>query len=281
MFAVQLFRRLVRSDGVISVNNVSLISAILSVTGAVATAILGGLFEWRRRRSDREQARRDLVSRYRDPLLQSAALLASRLRHAVDLFTGEPVHQAAPGTKRQDDYNRYESLYRLSAYLGWVQILNREAHFLDLGSRSRNRRLMGRLGKVKGALSGHTEKGGEDLFLLLGGEQQAIGELMIDPESPDRPRCLGYVSFRRKYRDDPEFREWFSPLLEEIGNLVGNPQQAASRLITVHNALIELILFLDPRRVWVLGPHDKLELKALPGSPPADHATEVTAKADS
>ncbi|MQA60418.1 MAG: hypothetical protein GEU86_02775, partial [Actinophytocola sp.] len=83
----------------------------------MATAALGGLFEWRRRRADREQVRRDLVSRYRDPLLQSASLLASRLRIAVDLFSGKSVHQAAPDTKRQDDYNRYESLYRLSAYL--------------------------------------------------------------------------------------------------------------------------------------------------------------------
>jgi hypothetical protein len=262
------------------VNNVSLISAILSVTGAVATAILGGLFEWRRRRADREQARRDLVSRYRDPLLQSAALLAARLRNAIDLFSDEPVHQAAPGTKRQDDYNRYESLYRLSAYLGWVQILHREAHFLDLGSRSRNRRLMRRLGDVKGAMSGHAEESGVDVFLLLGGEQQAIGELMIDPDSPDRPRCLGYVAFLRKYRDDPEFAEWFSPLLEEIDSLISNPQHAAIRLATVHNALVELIVFLDPRKVWVLGPHRKFERKALPESGPGHQVAEAAAKSD-
>lgn len=240
-------------------SNVSVISAILSVTGAVATAALGGFFEWRRRRADREQLRRDLVSRYRDPLLQSAALLAARLRIAVDLFSGRPVHQAAPDTKRQDDYNRYESLYRLSP-------LHREAHFLDLGSRNRNRRLMLHLAQVKGALSGHTEDGGAPVFLLLGGEQQAIGELMIDPESPDRPRCLGYVAFRRRYRDDPEFAEWFSPLLQEIDILIERPQQAVVRLTTVHNALIDLITYLDPKKVWILGPNRRFERQALPES---------------
>lgn len=137
-----------------------MISAILSVTGAVATAALGGFFEWRRRRADREQVRRDLVSRYRDPLSQSAALLASRLRIAVDLFSGKPVHQAAPDTKRQDDYNRYESLYRLSGYLGWVQILQREAHFLDLGSRNRNRRLMRHLGRSRAHSAGTPKRAG-------------------------------------------------------------------------------------------------------------------------
>ncbi|WP_199434708.1 hypothetical protein [Qaidamihabitans albus] len=246
--------------------NVSVISAILSVAGAVVTVTLGGLFEWRRRRADRELARRDLVSRYRDPLLQSAALLAARLRIAIDLFSGRPVHQAAPGTKRQEDYNRYESLYRLAAYLGWVQILRQEAHFLDLGSRRRSRHLMRRLADVRAALSGHAEEGGTDVFFLLGGEQQAIGELMVDPDSPDRPRCLGYVAFRRKYRDDPEFMEWFSPLAEEIDTLVKRPQEAVIRLTTIHNALIELIIFLDPRRVWILGPHRKFERKALPVS---------------
>lgn len=51
----------------------------------------------------------------------------------------------------KDDYNRYEILYRLFVYLGWVQILHGEAHFLDLGSRGRNRRLMRRLADVKAA----------------------------------------------------------------------------------------------------------------------------------
>ena len=245
-------------------SNVPVISAVVSVSGAVATVTLGALFEWRRRRADREQARLDLVSRYRDPLLQSAALLASRLRIAIELFSGKPVHQAAPGTRRQEDYNRYESLYRLAAYLGWVQILHREAHFLDLGSRTRNRRLIRHLGNVKAALRGHIDEGDPRMFVLLGGEQQAVGELMIDPDSPDRPRCLGYVVFCRKYRDDPEFAEWFSPLVDEINKLIRNPEAAAVRLNTVHNALIDLITFLDPARVWITGPNRKFDQKELP-----------------
>lgn len=140
-----------------NVDTVSLISAIVSVTGAVVTVTLGGLFEWRRRRSDREQARSDLVRRYRDPVLQAASSLASRLRNAILMFSGEQVHQAAPGTARQDEYNRFESLYRLAAYLGWVDILFREVHFLDLGSQRRNRKLVQRLVDVQIAIGGHTE----------------------------------------------------------------------------------------------------------------------------
>ncbi|OLZ44444.1 hypothetical protein [Amycolatopsis keratiniphila] len=250
-------------------NNVSVISAVVSVSGAVLTAVLGGVFEARRRRSDREQLRRDLVSRYRDPLLQSAASLAARLRNAIRLLSGEEVHQAAPGSERQDEYNRYDSLYRLAAYLGWVQILQQEAHFLDLGSRRRNRRLMRRLGEVKGALSGHIEPSDTRVFLLLGGEQQAIGELMIDPDSPDRPRCLGYVQFRRRYRDDAEFAGWFEPLLEETTKVLEHPEEGAARLTTVYNALVDLIVYLDPKKVWILGPNRKFEHALTTASPDA------------
>lgn len=89
---------------------------------------------------------------------------------------------------------------------------------------------------------------------------------MIDPDSPDRPRCLGYVAFRRSYRDDPEFAEWFSPLLEEIETLIQQPQEAVVRLTTVYNALIDLINFLDPKKVWILGPNRTLERDPLPES---------------
>ncbi|MGH3518272.1 MAG: hypothetical protein ACRDQ7_12810 [Haloechinothrix sp.] len=244
-------------------NQVSLISAIVSLTGAVATAVLGGMFEWRRRRSDREQTRRDLVSRYGDPLVQAATTLAYRIQNAIGLFAGQPIKQAAPGTKRQDEYNVYETLYRLGAFLGWTQILYSEAHFLDLGSRRRNRRFLHRLGAADAAIGG-TGAGRQEPFVLLGGERRAIGELMIAPGS-DPSRCLGYVEFRRKYDNDEEFRTWFASAVDEIKTLMtAEPAVAVARLVTVHNALIELIDFLDPSKAWILMPRDKITPKTHP-----------------
>ncbi|MGP3922832.1 hypothetical protein [Streptomyces sp. 8N616] len=224
------------------------------------TVMLGGLFEWRRQHSDREQARRDRVSRYRDPLLQAAAGLQARLGNTVAILSGRPVTQIAPGTARQDEYNRYESLYRLALYQGWVHILFREAGFLDLGSRRRNRRLVELLAAVRGAIAGHEDHGRTGV--LQGGEQQLIGELMVVPEAADqaRRRCLGYMEFRVKLESDPEYARRFQPVLDYIDGLADAPEAGLKRLTAVHNTLIDLIDFLDPHRVWVMGRRDTLPL---------------------
>jgi hypothetical protein len=239
-------------------DTVSLISAVVSVAGAVVTVTLGGLFEWRRQHSDREQARRDRVSRYRDPLLQAAAGLQARLGNAVAVLSGLPVTQVAPGTARQEEYNRYESLYRFAVYQGWVHILFREAGFLDLGSRRRNRRLVELLARVSSAIAGHEDNGRTGV--LQGGEQQLIGELMVAPDGSDqaRQRCLGYMEFRTKLASDPEYAQRFQPVLDYIDGLAANPAAGRRRLTAIHNALIDLIDFLDPHRVWVMGSRDTL-----------------------
>lgn len=243
-------------------DTVSLVSAVVSVAGAVVTVTLGGLFEWRRQHSDREQARRDRVSRYRDPLLQAAAALQARLNNAVALLSGRPVTQIAPGTARQEEYNRLESLYRFAVYQGWVHILFQEAGFLDMGSRRRNRRLVELLAAVRSAIAGHDDDGRTGV--LQGGEQELLGELMVKPDGSDqaRLRCLGYMEFRTKLESDPEYAQRFQPVLDYIDGLATDPVAGRWRLTTAHNALIELIDFLDPHRVWVMGERDRL-------SPPA------------
>ncbi|NKE55663.1 hypothetical protein FXN61_02010 [Lentzea sp. PSKA42] len=239
-------------------NNVSLISAIVSLAGAVTTAVLGGVFEWRRRRADREQTRRDLVSRFGEPLVQASVLLAWRLRNAIDLFSGKPVKQTPLGADRQDDYNLYETLYRLAAFLGWVEILYRDAHFLDLGNRRRNRRFLHRLAAADSAIAGGS--GPDAPFVLLSGERRAIGEVMVAPDT-DPARCLGYVEFRRRYESDEEFRRWFVPAVDQLRILVETKPAGAVRQLThAHNTLIELVDFLDPRKAWINTPRDKLEL---------------------
>lgn len=251
---------------------VSLVSAVISVAGAVVTVTLGGLFEWRRQRSDREHARRDRVSRYRDPLLQAAAALQARLGNAVRLLADLPVTEVARDDKaRRDEYNRYESLYRFAVYQGWVHILFREAGFLDLGSRRRNRRLVELLSGVNAAIAGHDDHG--QTGVLQGGEQQLIGELMVASDGSDqaRRRCLGYMEFRAKLDNDREYARRFQPIFDYIdGSLAKNPVGGLRRLTVVHNALIDLIDFLDPHQVWVMGSRDRLPLPKETTLPPAE-----------
>ncbi|WP_158885654.1 hypothetical protein [Amycolatopsis anabasis] len=233
-------------------NTLSLVSAIVSFGSALTTVLLGALFEARRRHGDRLEERRHRVSRYRDPLLQAAALLMGRLANAFNDPKGENRFLLEDDDRHQE-YVVYESAYRFAWYLGWVEIMYREARFLDLGSRRRNRRLLELLGGVGGAISRPIE--GDQTFRLLGGEQRALGELMTRPavEGEDRLRCLGYIEFHTRMATDPEFKRWFEPLLRDIARFAADRESGRPRLVEVHNALLNLINFLDPKAVWVVG----------------------------
>ncbi|MGP3991573.1 hypothetical protein [Streptomyces sp. 3N207] len=183
------------------------------------------------------------------------------------LSGGTPT-QIAPGTDRQAEYIRYESLYRAAVYQGWVNILFQEAGFLDLGSRRRNRRLMKRISAVNSAIAGHDDNG--HTGILQGGEQRLCGELMAVPDELDQThrRCLGYLEFRTKLEKDPEFARRFQPVLDYIDGVAGVDGAAMHRrLVLIHNALIDLIDFLDPRQVWVLGDRVRLPVPDAPEIP--------------
>lgn len=238
-------------------NTLSLVSAIVSFTSALVTVLLGALFEARRRRGERAEERRHLISRYRDPMLQAAASLAFRLTNALGDTDNRFMME---DTERHRDYIRFESAYRFARYLGWVEIMFEEVRFLDLGSPKRNRRLVGLLVAVQGTISEPIE--GDQTFRLLGGEQWALGQLMMCPAlaGEERRRCLGYVEFHTKLKTEPEFERWFRPLLNDIDRFAQDRQSGRQRLVNMHNALLDLIDFLDPQVVWVIGPRSRLPL---------------------
>ncbi|SDK86948.1 hypothetical protein SAMN04488074_107338 [Lentzea albidocapillata subsp. violacea] len=218
-------------------NVVPVLAAAVSVTGAVVTVLLGAILERRRSRTQRRVRLRHVASRYSVPLLQAAHSLRARLGNTV----AEQISEFREGPDRFGDYARYESLYRLARYLCIVQIMWREVDFLDFGRRRHNRELIKRLVAVGGALSDRTT----GRLLVLGGEQRALGDLMIDPDGP--PRCLTYPQFRDRMRDE-RFAAWFQPLLDDIDAVVGG-EPVPARHAHVVKALGELTEFLDRRRI--------------------------------
>ncbi|SFP41421.1 hypothetical protein SAMN05421810_102517 [Amycolatopsis arida] len=236
-------------------NTVSLVAATVSFSSAVVTVLLGALFESRRRRGERDEERRHLVRRFRDPLLQAASGLLWR---ASNVIKDGDNRFLLEDTARHRDYVRYESAYRLAAYLGWVELLFREVRFVDLGNARRNRRLVELLARVQNALSEPIP--GDQAFRLLGGEQRALGELMVRPpiEGEDAPRCLGFVEFHHRITTEERFAHWFAPLLTDIDRFAAGRRSGLARLTNLHNALVELVDFLDPKQVWILGPRERL-----------------------
>ncbi|MFC4002647.1 hypothetical protein ACFS2C_04045 [Prauserella oleivorans] len=229
-------------------NTVSVVAATISVAGALVTLLLGALIESGRRRAQRREARRDLASTYSEPLLQAAASLASRLGNAE---IGQITEFGSRLPERFRDYAVYESMYRFARYLCWVQIIASEVHFLDLGTRRRNRRLVEHLAAVQVVISDrHTY--GNLAFQLLGGEQWALGSLLVEPvrDGNGRSRCMSYVEFRRRLGSDPEFRRWFEPLERDLNDLLDGRRDGRERLDALEAQLRRLIRFLDPARVW-------------------------------
>lgn len=230
-------------------NALAVVAALLSVGGAVVTAVLGARFEHRRQLEQRRRERQDLTDRYSAPLLHAAASLSSRLREVGrPEVIAEFTRAEGPHARRFAEYGVNETLYRIGRYLCWAHVVSREIRGLELGDVRRTRSLILRLTAVRQAAS---SREGDRTFMLLGGEQDAIGEVMLDPERPaGDPACIGYVTFVERL-DDPPFARWFEPLKQDVVAYVQSPDAARLRLRAILEALDELIKLLDPDDVWL------------------------------
>jgi hypothetical protein len=235
---------------------VAVVSAVVSLLGAV---LAGVMTSWSARRTKRyetlienqqkaqskaEQAE-EILSRYREPLLNAAHDLQGRLYNIVKrAYLTEYLHCDDPDLER---YARDYTIYTLAEYMCWAEIIRRDLRFLDLGGEAGNRELVRLLEATQGAIS---YEGGSRPLRLFRGEQRAIGELMMTPvRDADSARfeSLGYVAFCEKIDNDPTFQKWFRRLRDDVDAIVASDHSKQDRLITLQNDLIDLINFLDPK----------------------------------
>jgi hypothetical protein len=225
---------------------VAVISAMISLYGQTRIARLTDRLSKQREAESREAQTAAFMSKYRDPLLRSAIDLQSRLYNIYQNRFLERFYLESPSAQ---NYARYNTLYVVAEYLGWVEILRREIQFLDLGDLERNRCLTELLASINQAFGGY--KPGSN-FRLFNGEQRAIGELMTVPRSNSEVigyDCIGYATFVKKM-SEPEFAGWFTKLSDDI-DLMAASKVDLKRLVLIHSRLIDLIDFLDPHQVRV------------------------------
>jgi 3-methyladenine DNA glycosylase AlkD len=187
------------------------------------------------------------LSRYRDPLLKAAFDLQSRLWNIARKGFLSIYYRRAE-TK---EYAVKNTLYVIGEYLGWVEMMRQEGQYLDLGDVSTNRRLEEVLRKVSHAFA--TDSIVDPVFRLFRGEQRAIGEIMVFPQSGEpgqSQRCIGYAEFVAKL-DDPGFARWFTRLEGSIDLLVEEHGKHNERLIELQHALIDLVDLIDPEHVHI------------------------------
>lgn len=218
-------------------------TALISVLGA----LLSLWFSRQSARGERLEAADALATRFREPLLQAAFNLETRLYNVVEL--GFLQQFLGPGsTEEERAYAVDNTLYVFAQYFCWVEVVRRESQFLDPRDLERNRVVVHTMEEVRDTFSDSRRISGR-AFRLFRGEQRALGEVMLVPAGttgPDGPRwdCVGYAAFVRSL-EDPVVDRWFAGLRASILDAVGSPGHQP-RLRLVHDALIDLIDTLDP-----------------------------------
>ena len=237
-------------------------SAGLALAGAVASGLFSGRtnrqaheLERQRRIETEVEAAERILEQYRDPLLDAAQNLQSRLYNIVDQdYFGRYLHCGDPA---EESYAREYTLFAIAEYLCWAEIVRRELRFLDLGDVPRNRQLLAHLSQIQ--LTIQTDRV-DSPFKVFRGRQRAIAELTMVPtgasEGP-RTECMGYAAFSRRLRSDEEFRSWFAPLYQDVDLVAQSDRAGNVRLVRLQRDLIDMIDFLDPTAVRVIITHRK------------------------
>jgi hypothetical protein len=223
----------------------ALLAGALSIFNSVYTTRLSSRLEEERRAKTKAELVAELMARYRDPLLQAAFDLQSRIYNIFDYGFLQTHYRS--GTDSTKEYARDNTLYVLADYLGWVEILRREVRFLDLGDEVANRAWAERLVAVRITLLSDRFS---PRFRIFNGQQRAIGEIMIKADGDEgRLETLGYAGFLACLQK-PEFDRWFVDLRADIDALANEPDaEHAERLVALQQALVELIDLLDPNHV--------------------------------
>lgn len=183
---------------------------------------------------DRDLRAEEVLKRYREPLAAAAFDLQSRLYNILRLdFFG----------KYGDSHPRAgdaltTTLFRLSQYFGWTEILRRDIQFLSFPEAEETRRVAHLQAEISQRFL--TDAYGPEL-MIWADEQRAIGERMIR-EDQNPVLCMGYATFRDRCEDT--FAEWRDRLRPELRS-----EAAHKRLRDVQHLLCELVETLDENRV--------------------------------
>jgi hypothetical protein len=227
--------------------NAPIVAAVAAATISASAAVVCAWFARRTLISERLAAADEVAVRFREPLLQAAFNLQSRIYNVVRLgFLERFMSETSPAEDRE--YAAENTLYQLGQYFCWVEILRRESQFLDPRHQARNRIVADQLEKIRDVFA--SSEIPELVFRIFRGEQRAIGEVMLTlppTEGPHGPRweCSGYAAFVRE-RGDQENDRWFRRTRDDLVVLLKEPGRHYQRLVLIQHALLDLVDVLDP-----------------------------------
>lgn len=238
--------------------------AVLAMVLSIMSVVVSGLFSIRTAKishdldDERERRQEELsaikaAERVYEPLAQAAAELQSRIFNIVETGWVSLVKRY----ESHGDYAVTSTAFLFAHYFGWIEA-RRQAVLSSSGEGRRDESVQER---IDGVLQTLRRSENSEGFLFFNAEQRAIGELMFSWEVVSDlglriPRVAGYAAFAKRFREEPEFRQWFGPVDTGM-DLVSKGDDG--RLIEIHQALVELIVELDPKHKYTAG----YELRAI------------------
>lgn len=195
------------------------IGAIISTLGSLAGIFLKDFFfarsfeRWKQR-----QSLEQIYQKFRDPLLLAGHELASRILEIIEQYPTNYLTQEVLSSRpcRQvrnniDDpyflrYKLISTIYRLSAFLGWLELYRQEITFLNSGNNRHARALDNVVNRLRSDLADgqiNTSNNWHEWRdnLVFREELRAIGESMIESNGSART-IIGYGRYCEHLESD-------------------------------------------------------------------------------
>jgi hypothetical protein len=246
----------------------SVVAAVVAAVGNLIALFVKDLFlarsfeKWKDRMSTEAVHRR-----YRDPLVLSAVELRSRIHEIRRTYPPPFLRKQVLATARSDFrsntttdphfqfYKFVSSVYRLCAFLGWLELYRQDLTFLDSGKAAENRDV----GQSVRAISGDMNDGRLNTaadwtewrdHLIFREEQRAIGSAMIRQVAAQRS-VMGYGDFVELFgsADERELPWWLATAANLLIDLEPSRDFRRNRLERLDEHLRELVGTLDPAKV--------------------------------
>jgi hypothetical protein len=245
----------------------TVIAAIVTTVGTLIGLVLKERVFSRSFERWRNQLTLENVERkYRDPIVLAGLELCNRLQEICDEFPTDFLSSTllavapapAERTAVRDHYFRcyklQSSVYRLAAFLGWLELYRQELVFLDSRSGNHNPRAELAITNIRADLAdGHLNAASDwhnwTDTLLFREEQRAVGEVMIVGEGSNRV-VRGYAEFSLLYADESlTGSSWISAVRHFF--LDPEPPQdfRLIRLKRLHLHIVDLVGSIDPKRL--------------------------------
>jgi hypothetical protein len=224
---------------------VAVVPVLISTTGAIVSVLISR----RAARIERLSAAEDLATRFREPLLFAVFNLETRIYNIVHLdFFGRFLGEDSTDSERE--YAILNTMYVFAQFFCWVEILRREAQFVDPRNDRTNRVYAAKIEAVYDTIADSINIQ-ERCFRLFRGEQRALGEVMLVPAEASKPGfprwgCMTYPSFVQSLGDDEQMARWFRRLREDIDEIRKDVAKRDQRLRLIHHRLMDIVDVLDP-----------------------------------